>query len=216
MIPTEKVAKSMWLRANYPANKSSKTRRATICDFGINDADYVVSPKINGNREPCPAYATWRGMIQRCTDAEYKNKRPAYRDVTVWHGWQRFMSFRKWWLCNYVEGWELDKDIFSGINKIYSPATCIFIPQWLNVFLQEKKNSGSPTGVFYEESRGKFKASVNYEKKTINIGRFETKEEALDAYIAEKIRIAESRRCEIEAIREGMFDRVVALIKEGR
>jgi hypothetical protein len=216
MIPTGKVAKSMWLRANYPANKSSKTKRATICNFGINDADYVVSPKINGSREPCPAYATWRGMIQRCVDPDYKNMRPAYKDVTVWHGWQRFMAFRRWWLCNYVEGWELDKDIFSDVNKIYSPSTCIFIPQWLNVFLTERPNSDTPKGVFYEEQRRKFKASVKYENKTINIGRFETQEQALSAYTAEKIRIAEARRWEIEPIRGGIFDRVIAMIKEGQ
>lgn len=216
MIPTGKVAKSMWLRINYPANKSSKAKRATICNFGINDADYVVSPKINGSREPCPAYATWRDMIQRCVDLEYKSLKPAYKDVTVWHGWQRFMDFRRWWLCNYVEGWELDKDILSGVNKIYSPSTCIFIPQWLNVFVTERPNSSTPKGVFYEEQRRKFKASVKYENKTINIGRFETQEQALSAYTAEKIRIAETRRWEIESIRDGIFDRVIAIIKEGR
>lgn len=216
MIPSGKVAKCMWLRANYPANKSSKTKRATICNFGINDADYVVSPRINGNREPCPAYATWRGMIQRCVDIEYKTAKPAYKDVMVWHGWQRFMDFRRWWLCNYVEGWELDKDIFSECEKIYSPSTCVFIPQWLNVFITDRNGNGTPKGVFYEESRGKFKASVKYENKTINIGRFETAERALNAYTTTKIEIAESRRWEIESIRAGIFDRIVLLIKEGR
>ncbi len=216
MMPCGKVAKSMWLRANFPANKSSKTRRKTICGFGINDADYVVNPKINGVREPCSAYATWRGMIQRCVDEDYKHKRPAYRGVTVWHGWQRFMCFRRWWLDNYVEGWELDKDLFSGPDKIYSPSTCVFIPQWLNVFLSDRAEKGTPKGVFYEESRGKFKASVKFENKTLNIGRFRTVEEAIDAYIAAKIRVAESRRWQIEHIREGIFDTVISLIKEGR
>lgn len=216
MIPTGKVAKSMWLRANHPANKSSKTKRASICNYGINDADYVVNPKINGTRQPCPAYATWRDMVQRCVDVDYKKKHPAYAGASVWAGWQRFMAFRRWWLDNYVEGWEMDKDLLSGAYKIYSPATCIFIPQWLNLFIKEPVTpSRLPKGVFYEESRGKYKATLKHLNTTMNLGRYRSVAEARDAFVEAKIAVTQSRRWEIESIQDGLFDRVISAIKEG-
>lgn len=216
MIPTRKVDRSMWLRANFPANKSSKTKRQTICNYGINDADYLVNPTFEGMRVPCFAYATWRGMIQRSKDVDYKNKYKCYDYVDVCDDWQNFMAFRRWWLDNYKEGYELDKDLLSGSHKTYSPATCVFLPKWLNLFIKDKPNgSDSPKGVFFEENRGKFKATLKSDDITLNLGRFSSQQEAVAAVIDAKINIAFSRKTYIDSVGIGLFDIVISKIKEG-
>lgn len=213
MVPVRKVDLSMWLRANYPINKSSKSKRKSICGFGINDADYVVNPTINGCRIPCLAYATWRGLIQRSVDLGYKLKHPAYQDVTVWAGWQHFMAFRRWWLFNYIEGYEIDKDLLSPDVKVYSPATCIFIPQWLNVFIKETPNKSK--GVLFEADRNKFKATLKHENRTINLGRFDSAQSASRAVKEAKLNIIYSRKNLIEDLRPGLLSIVIRKVEEG-
>lgn len=216
MVPSRKVDLSMWLRANYPINKSSKSKRKTICGAGINDADYIVNPTIAGVRAPCLAYATWRGIIQRVVDLNYKEKHPAYRDVTVCDDWLRFMSFRRWWLFNYVEGFDIDKDLLSCAGKIYSPSTCVYVPRWLNVLLKDDLTPPAiAKGVLFEVDRGKFKATLKHENKTLNLGRFNSAEEA--AYEVRRVKrsIIYSRKALIESIRPGLFDAVMLKFKEG-
>jgi hypothetical protein len=45
----------------------------------------------------------------------------------------------------------LDKDILYKGNKIYSPDTCVFVPQEINaLFVKNDANRGDlPIGVFY-------------------------------------------------------------------
>lgn len=51
----------------------------------------------------------------------------------------RGMAFKQWFLTNYKEGWDVLADD--------SPATCVFIPQWLTSFKQ-KEGRELPTGVY--------------------------------------------------------------------
>ena len=74
------------------------------------------------------AKTVWLGMINRC----YSGKNKAYENVTVCEEWHNFITFVKWYNQNNVEGWHLDKDLFSPKNKIYSPETCCFIPLVIN------------------------------------------------------------------------------------
>lgn len=215
MIPISKVEKSIWLRANFPANRSSTIRRKTICSAGVNDADYVVNPKINGVRHPCHAYSTWRSMIERCVDASYKDKHPAYQDSIVCDAWVNFMTFREWYLEHYIEGFDIDKDLFSRGVKIYSPSTCIFIPRWLNKFISiECRGQALPAGVHFDVSRGKYKASAKDGFKFVNIGRYTSVEAASKAYLDFKLAVALRRKDEINAIKDGLYEHVVAHVKE--
>lgn len=215
MIPEGRVEKSIWLRETYPTNRSSRTKRKSICGFGVNDADYVVNPRINGNRHPCHAYTTWRSMIERCVDGVYKNKHPAYRDAVVCDAWVNFMTFREWYLENYVEGFDIDKDLLSNGGKVYSPETCIFIPRWLNIFISiEHPDRALPAGVHFEPARGKYKASVKDGNKTINIGRYDSVDAASRAYVNYKLGAALARKSEIESISRGLYERVVYCVIE--
>ena len=57
-------------------------------------------------------------------------------DCSVYEGWHNFQNFAKWYEDNYYEIEEeqmhLDKDILVKGNKVYSPDTCVFVPETIN------------------------------------------------------------------------------------
>ena len=99
------------------------------------------------------AYETWKNMLGRCYDKKYHKRHPSYIDCKVCNEWLNFQNFAKWYEENYyeVEGEKmcLDKDILVKDNKVYSPDTCVFVPQRINLlFVKNNKNRGDlPIGV---------------------------------------------------------------------
>jgi len=79
------------------------------------------------NNKHTPAYLCWKGMIARCYCEKSLKKRPTYRECSVVEEWHNFQNFAKWYEDNYVEGYDLDKDIKVEGNKVYGPETCIFV-----------------------------------------------------------------------------------------
>ena len=79
----------------------------------------------------------------------------------------------------------LDKDILIKGNEIYSPETCIFVPQKINtLFCSSKSSRGSlPIGVTYEKRYDTYVARCNDgNKNTISLGSFNTPNEAFEKY----------------------------------
>ena len=77
----------------------------------------------------------WQAMMARCYDKEWKAKNPTYKDATVCEEWQDYPTFRMWAMEHIQQielGWDLDKDLMSGENRIYSPDTCVFLPAIIN------------------------------------------------------------------------------------
>ena len=109
--------------------------------------------KITINNKKTDAYKVWYGMLQRCYDPYMLNKCPTYIDCYVCEEWHNFQNFAKWFYKNYyeVEGekMHLDKDILVKGNKIYSPETCIIVPERINtLFVKCDKSRGDyPIGV---------------------------------------------------------------------
>lgn len=92
-------------------------------------------------------YVTWMGMLRRCYDEKYHKKYPTYIGCSVCEEWHNFQNFAKWYDENYCsnnkERSELDKDILIKGNKLYSPETCIFVPQRINsLFTKVDKRRG--------------------------------------------------------------------------
>ena len=89
-------------------------------------------------------------MMQRCYGNE---NRPTYKDVFVCEEWHNFQNFAKWFDDNYYEindeMIELDKDILFKGNKIYSPETCVFAPQPINLLFRHADRGEYPIGVEY-------------------------------------------------------------------
>lgn len=72
-------------------------------------------------------YATWQNMIQRCYDQKYQERFPTYVGCSVCQEWHNFQVFAEWMTTQDHEGKQLDKDIKSEGNKVYSPETCTFV-----------------------------------------------------------------------------------------
>lgn len=149
---------SEYLRENYPVNKASISQRKMKYGVGINNADYLTQPRVNGKQIKCPVYVAWSGILMR---VYYENKRKdnlAYADCKVYDEWLTFNNFREWYLKNHVDGYEIDKDLLLPKNKIYSPDTCIFVPAWLNSFTVDcgARRGKCLIGVTWNDKRGKF------------------------------------------------------------
>lgn len=140
------------------------------------------------NNKNTKEYNYWRAMMRRCYDEKTKINLPTYKYCTVCEEWHNFQNFAKWFDENYYEidneKMCLDKDILIKGNKIYSPETCVFVPEYINnLFTKCNKSRGKyPIGVYYSEKRSKFRVGININKK-LNCGKyFNTAEEAFKVY----------------------------------
>lgn len=144
---------------------------------------------INGKHKQTPQYKTWHGMMKRCYNEKYLKKFPTYVECIVCEEWLNFQNFAKWYDQNYytIEGqkMELDKDILMKGNKVYSPETCIFVPKSINyLFIKCNARRGdTPIGMYYNKEINKYTANCsNGQMKTINLGSYNTVEQAFKAY----------------------------------
>jgi hypothetical protein len=119
----------------------------------------------------------WRDMLRRCYSEESLLKRPTYKGCSVYSGWYNFKNFAKWWEENYYEingqKMQLDKDILYKGNKIYSPETCIIVPQNINkLFIKSDASRGEyPIGVSWHKGHKKFIAYCqNGKGKKLTLG----------------------------------------------
>lgn len=187
-----------------------------IFGFGINDANYVVYPTINGKQVMCAAYSAWRSMIMRCYSSKRVGKRPTYAGVTVCDEWRSFMAFREWWLENHVDGWHLDKDLLTD-NRIYAPENCIYVPSWLNCFnIDNSATRGdNPIGSHFDAASGLYPSQCRnpITGKSEFIGRFKTPLEAHLSWKSKKLEHAERLKSNMDAIDCRIYDRVVEIIK---
>lgn len=162
--------------------RERKPLNSLVENIGINNAPFVVSPTIINKRVTHPAYSTWRDMLVRSYTSKYKEKHPTYIGVTCCEEWLYFTNFAKWFKDNYIKGWQLDKDLLIKDNKIYSPATCLFVPAKINAFiiLSGKIRGDQPLGVSLHQKN--FQAQIKIGSKRIYLGVFNSKEEAHRAW----------------------------------
>tara|TARA_R110000850_G_scaffold264890_1_gene394180 strand:- start:22 stop:609 length:588 start_codon:yes stop_codon:yes gene_type:complete len=162
------------------------------------------------NRKHTKVYAVWKDMIRRGYSQEYKDKHNTYQDVTVAKEWLDFQVFGDWFYSNYVVGFCLDKDILIKDNKIYCPEYCRFIPHNINLLFTNRlgkcRNTSLPLGV--SERKGKivkYTAWCNNGKgKTLNLGTYDTPDEASKIYCTFKKGLA--YKVAIVHLREGNID----------
>lgn len=128
-------------------------------------------------------YQIWSCLFDRC----YRNpeKYPAYCDrCEICDEWQNYQTFADWYEENQYkcEGrLHLDKDILCPSNTIYSPETCLLVPQRINMLFANKPNNrGLPNGI-HKEKNG---YSAKYAHK--ELGTYKTIEEAYSVYAREK------------------------------
>lgn len=100
--------------------------------------------KSKENGKNARVYDTWHNMLQRCYDEKYQKKYPTYIGCGASEEFHNFQNFGDWNSKNYyeIEGEQmcLDKDILVKHNKIYSPETCVFVPQTINKLFTKRQN----------------------------------------------------------------------------
>lgn len=142
----------------------------------------------NGN--VIEAYKHWSSMIKRCYDERWEKSNPCYKDCFVCNEWHNFQNFAEWHYNNYYEvnnqKMVLDKDFKFKNNKIYSPETCIYVPQEINNFIaiKREKKTDLPPGV--RPHGNKYRVNMNFNKKKYYIGLYNTKYEAFEIYKIQK------------------------------
>ena len=174
---------------NFQQNKATKrsiSLRKPINGMGLNDADYVTQPTVDGKIITCPIYRKWSGMLMRCYSAKYQEKNPTYIGYTVSDSWLIFSNFRAWMIKQDYYGLDLDKDIKLKGNTVYSSDNCLFIPHSLNSLLNDHVSTRGhwPVGVSWHKGAGRFQAQITIDGKTKPLGRFTTPEEASEVYQA--------------------------------
>lgn len=161
----------------HPDGRREKNKRL-VFGVGINDSTETV----RGDK----CYVVWRSMLERCCSQRWKKRFPTYSNCAVCEEWKTFSCFREWFNQNYIEGYDLDKDLFSQGSGLYSPSTCVFLPQEINkAILRHGKDNGLKLGV--HKSGERFKAIINVGYK-INLGVFDTEDDAHEAYVIAKRR----------------------------
>ena len=157
---------------------------ASVYDVGISGTKYP--PTINDVKTK--EYRLWQNMLERCYSDTFKKKRPTYKDCEASENFKSFEYFYEW--CNKQigfgnEGWQLDKDLLTKGNKVYSEDSCIFIPNEINLLLIKCTASRGEhlIGVYWSKTANAFKAMVRKNKgKQEYLGLFNTEIEAFNAY----------------------------------
>lgn len=167
----------------------SKTRKNKVCGVGVNDSKTPVKRVINSINWVCPFYSTWKAMLERCYSSKYQERQPTYKGCTVCDEWLIFSNFKKWMECQDWEGKQLDKDLLTEGNKIYSPENCLFIERKLNNFIEEKKNGNATNLIGTRKTpEGRFAArGINLVGKQTHLGNYSTELEAHKAWLAFKL-----------------------------
>lgn len=203
--------RSEWLADNMPASNRSRSLRGKVRGFGINDAPYITTPTIEGKTKFDKPYETWMSMIARVYGG--REKHMSYSGVVICDEWRSFMSFREWWLSNYVEGWNIDKDL-TGDAREYSPKTCVFVPCWINNF-----TVGSGIDAVERcKMTGKFRARCRnpITKKREHVGWFPCANSALDAWKKRKLEFALVVKGSMDSIDPRIYPRVVEIISNAK
>ena len=143
---------------------------------------YIVGEGKYSFKETPDIYNIWFNMITRCSNKIKQLDSPTYIDCSVDKRWWNLQEFGKWYDENYIEGFELDKDILHKGNKIYGPDTCCFVPQEINIlFVKANAKRGNyPIGVTFDKSKNTnpyiAQMALTY------IGCYDTVEKAFQAY----------------------------------
>ena len=184
-----------------PASKRSLNSRKPIYGVGINDADYMVCPRVDGKSLTCLYYRTWKNMLVRAYDKKYQEKYPTYKGCSVAKEWLTFSNFRAWMEVKDWKGKQLDKDILVPENKEYGPNACIFVSGPINMLLADcvVRRGCFPRGVSWDKPCKKYQTYCSVNGKNKHLGYHSTVLKAEYAYLTFKSSLIKQAAYEPEA-----------------
>lgn len=161
----------------------------SVCGVGyVGEGKYKASENGKATR----VYNTWHNMLKRCYSEKYHKRHPTYINCSASEEFHNFQNFGEWDEDNYyeIEGEKmcLDKDILVKHNKIYSPETCIYVPNNINMLFVKKQNDRGKSVIGTYPFRGKYQVKchiLNLEtgkSKNKFLGYYDTQEKAFDIY----------------------------------
>lgn len=142
----------------------------------VNDMDLNSSDAV---------YGLWTNMINRCYNPANLKKNPSYINTEVCKNWLLVSNFHDFYIHNYHEGFQLDKDLLKIGNDIYCPEYCVFVPQFVNLSIVFNKKSGGLLGT--QKKGNRYIAHISYNHKQYHLGSFITEMEAHKAWQQSKM-----------------------------
>lgn len=118
----------------------------------LGDGPHVAKLGLKHTKE----YKVWHDMMMRCYSKECQDDHPSYKQCYVSNEWHNFQNFAEWYKKNIKDDgqrYEIDKDLLTANNKVYSEEQCILLPKMINAFLTDRN-----------ADRGKCPIGVNQDK----------------------------------------------------
>ena len=124
--------------------------------------------------------------------------------LTISNEWRLLSNYIKFYDANYFTGGSLSCSVFG--SRHYSDKTCAFIPpEMASLFRGSSHGKKLPQGVFLDgRSKGKpYSCFIGVNGKARRIGRFETEEQAANAFTMEKSALILEKIAECKVIYKG-------------
>lgn len=167
--------------ASFINGKVSNPYDKTVCGVG-----YLGEGPYGAGENDRKVYITWMGIIRRCY--HINDHQVCYDGCNIIEEWHNFQNFAKWYYDNSYdvngEHLHIDKDLLYFNNKVYSPDTCLLIPERINyLIIRHAPQRGKyPIGVRKCRNCSKFEARCMTHNGKESIGFFDTPDEAFNAY----------------------------------
>ena len=156
--------------------------------YGVGIVGIRYNTKVDGKH--AIEYGTWKNMLRRCYSEKCRHKFQSYDDCTVSENFKKYSYFYEW--VNKQVGFnsvddmgnifQLDKDLLSKGNKIYSENTCVFLPLEINIALVIKDSEHKKFHVGVRKNRNKYEVICCINSKSTYLGIYNTEIEAFNAY----------------------------------
>lgn len=171
---------------------------------------WVGSFVLDGKWHKTRARVIYTNVLGRCrSGSSHQRVRPTYAGCT--NKFESFQDFAQWATSQpayFIPGSQLDKDLLSKGNKVYSKETCVFVPPKLNMLLvkSDATRGDLPIGVCRDE-RGRIVAGLSVDGRRVNLGYFKDVDAAFAAYrLAKEARIRELALAYRDQVDPRVFD----------
>lgn len=124
------------------------------------------------------AYGTWEGMLQRCNNTNSENYyNYGGRGILICNAWLDFENFFSD-MGERPDGMSLDR---IDVNGNYCKENCRWTTPSVQGFNQRisSNNTSGRTGVSWNKQKQKWDAYIMKNRKKINLGKYDTREDAI-------------------------------------